>query len=259
MVDVKKVTASIKKPIFYPAASTSVTNEVVNFNPLNNPVTPIDSSTVYTIDPFAIFIQEDSALKVKIPFTRFYRFKYSISLTNVYPVATPSKPDIFSVSKPILVCSEEVKIKRNSNGSITEIQQNVYNQDGSGFIVYDPVMTGPTITDYDIRKTLTPGIIEGIIELYAGDILTFEHTRVIFKKSNINTISGGIGMNMLDGGVNPYLPRSLNYDINGNYIYDGIYPSFLNLSENNNTAAIDANAFRASAAFFFEIAEITDL
>lgn len=259
MVDVKKVTATIKKPIYYENASSTVSNEVINFNPANNPISPISSSTVYTIDPFALFIQEDSTLKVKIPFTRFYRFKYALSPTSVY-TNTSTTPDPFSVSKPIPVCSEALKIKRITSGVTVEVQENVYNQNGIGLITYDPIVDGSgNIIDYTPQQVLTAGIIEGIVELYAGDVLTFEHTRVIFKKSDvrITSLSGGFGI-VADPAA-PYLPRQLNFDISGNYLYDGIYPSFLNVNSNSIKATINTNIFRANASFFFEISEITDL
>ena len=258
MVDVKKVTATIKKPIYYENQNSTVPNEVINFNPANNPTSPISSSTVYTIDPFALFIQEDSSLKVKIPFTRFYRFKYAITPTSVY-TSTSTTPDSFSVSKPIPVCSEALKIKRTSSGTTVEIQENVYNQNGIGLITYDPTVNeSGVITGYTPRQILTAAIIEGIVELYAGDILTFEHTRVVFKKSDVVRVSGGLVVFLnIDQQPSPYLPRSAIFDLSG-YVGDGVYPITIQ-GISNNSATVNPDIFRANASFFFEISEITDL
>lgn len=250
MVDVKKVTASVKKPIYYAGLNTSVTDEYVNFNPTDNPIYPETASTVYTIDPFVIFQQESGKLKVKIPFSRFYRFKYAIGITNASPAALPSTIDQFSIAKPILVCTESLVIERESYNGITQIQTNVYNQDGSGFITYDPVMVGINITGYDIRKTLTPGIVEGIVELYAGDVLTFKHSRTIFKKSDVINIYGSNVI--LASPFNAPFPYSTPPD-------QGWGIADIPLSTQYPGVSVNSTAYIASASFFFEISEITDL
>lgn len=250
MVDVKRVTASVKKVALYTDQTGSVTNEVINFSPSDNP------PNTYTIDPFAVFTQEAGALKVKIPFSRFYRIKYAISVTNVIPPSPPPPPasqntiDQFSISKPILVCTENLIIERTSYNGTTEIQSNVYNQDGSGFIAYDPVMIGSNITSYTVRKTLTPGIVEGIVELYAGDVLTFKHSRTIYKESKI---IGIFGQNIiLASPFNAPFPYSTPPD-------QGWAIADIPMSTDFPAVVINDTAYKASASFFFEISEITDL
>lgn len=244
MVDVKKVTAVIRKPILYAAASASVTNEVINFNPADNPIVPETASTVYTIDPFALFTQEDSKLKVKIPYSRFYRIKYVINPTNTYTIDPNAKPDQFSIAKPILTSTESVVVKRLSYGVSSTMSSGVYYQDGAGFIIYDPIMSGVSVTGYNLYKNLIPASVEGIVELYAGDELTFEHTRVIFKNSKVFSI---ISNNVLldDFYVSPIADAAYGYG----QISLADFPS----------VSVDPNLFRLSSGFFFEISEITDL
>lgn len=253
MVDVKKVTASVKKPIFYSnrSAADDVTNEVVNFNPADNPVFPVTSATIYTIDPFAIFTQEDNSLKVKIPFTRFYRLKYAIEITNVYTNPPTVQPDSFSISKPITAVTESIVVKRLSNGVTTDIKTNIYSQDGSGYIVYNPIINGSNqITGFNLVKNCFPAIVEGIVELYAGDVLTFQHSRTVIKSTQVYRLQGTIGLKNLINFVPPY-------DEYWN-IADFSVPSYDPSVSGESLASVN-DYFRANAGFFFEISEITDL
>lgn len=249
MVDVKKVTALVKKPKYYSNASTNVTDEVIDFDPTNNPIFPETNNTVYTIDPFAVFIRESNSLKVKIPFTRFYRLKCAIELTNVYTAVTPVSPDYFSISKPILACLESVKIIRTSGVSVTTVQTNIFKQDGSGFLVYNPV--GSPISGYDVQKSISPAIVEGIVELYAGDILTFQHSRVIIPQVKVNGIIGSLGLKT------NIFPPPAPYDDYWN-LADFRMPSSDPAASGEPLINIQ-NIHRSDAGFFFEISEITDL
>ena len=243
MVDVKKVTAIIRKPYVY-LSQTSTVTEYINFNPANNPPSPGESiSTVYTIDPFAVFQQEDNLLKVKIPFTRFYKIKYVINPIEVNKTNTSTNP--FDISKTHLAMTERIALRRVTSGSPQfgdEIRSGVYKQDGSALLTFDPVSSIPP--QYVIRTTLTSAIFEGIVELYAGDTLIFEHTRTMLKRS---------------------FPGFLNVDILGNYFdpspltYPVAIRGVLYPSVNPQESTFFENDFIATASFFFEISEITDL
>lgn len=259
MVDVKRVTASIKKVDYYTGVNTSVTNETVNFNPSDNP------PNTYTIDPFAIFQQESNALKVKIPFTRFYKIKCALSISDTSD--STANIDQFALSKPLLTCSESLSINRLSNGVTTPIKSNIYNQDGSGFLVYDP--DSVPVSTFTIRKILTPALIEGIVELYAGDVLTFVHTRTMFKKAVTTAIYafGNLSLQNPGGefGTGPYGTTYLNRNptYTGTGIYQGdLYSAGMGMNlgtVSESSVNLNPSAYLASGSFFFEISEITDL
>lgn len=227
MVDVKKVTASITKPYLYLSQSSDPL--YINFNPANNPpVVPgaENINTVYTIDPFALFIQESSELgillKAKIPFTRFYKVKYVI-----YPrggsIAGGATTNSWKLNKSHTVFSESVKLKRFTSGVQSDIYSGIYRSDGSAIFNYE--FDGGT--GYLIREVYTAAIFEGIVELYAGDELRFEHTLSVYKTSYPNNV-------LYTSGVDLTLDN---------------YPGGMSTPLINN----------ATSGFYFEIAEITDL
>lgn len=242
MVDIKKVTAIIRKPYLYESQTSTVT-EYINFNPANNPPSPGEgSNTVYTIDPFSILTQENNRLKVKIPFTRFYRVKYVIAPLQVdkgAPVANS-----IDASKTHLAMTEELKLRRVTTGSLAdgdEIKSGIYRQNGSAFLVFDPnTKSNP---QYTVRTCLTAGVVEGIVELYAGDELIFEHTRVMFKRSYLSITNAQFIGDYFD-------PSPIAAEV-------AIYGSFYFLL--TNYAEFIQDDFVAASSFFFEISEITDL
>jgi hypothetical protein len=246
MVDVKKVTAAIRKPYLYISETASVT-ELINFNPANNPPNPGENvSTVYTIDPFAIFTQEDNKLKVKIPFTRFYRIKYVINPIELNKTQVPISP--LDATKTHLALTESLVLRRVTEGSAPNgdaIKSGIYNQNGSSFLVFDPNSVSPNPT-FTVRTCFTAGIVEGIVELYAGDVLLFEHTRTMFKRSYVGVFSADFYANVGDPN-NPSV---------GSYTERFIGPMYMT---GVNGCTIYPDDFIATSSFFFEISEITDL
>lgn len=229
MVDVKRVTASVTKPYLYVAPYTISTTEYINFNPTNNPPAipgAENNSTVYTIDPFALFIQESSevgtVLKAKIPFTRFYKVKYVI-----YPrggsIGGPVTNNSWKRNKSHTIFSESIKLKRYTSGVEYDVYSGIYRSDGSAVFNYE--FNG--VDNYLIREVYTAAIFEGIVELYAGDELRFEHTINVYKTSYPDSViySAGVDLTLTN------------------------YPGGMSTPETNT----------AQSGFFFEISEITDL
>lgn len=229
MVDVKKVTASITKPFLYSPTSTSVT-EYLNFNPANNP--PIvpgaeTVNTVYTIDPFAMLVQESSevgtVLKVKIPFTRFYKVKYVIHPRGggIGGVVTNNS---WKRNKSHTVFSEKILLKRYTSGIEYDIYSGIYKSDGSAIFNYE---FNSADGNYLVREVYNAAIFEGIVELYAGDELRFQHALDVYKTSYPNDVTYNAGVTL----------------------------ELFNYSGGMSTPASNT----ASSGFFFEISEITDL
>lgn len=248
----KKVTALIKKPYLYTERATNFDGAV-----------DVDPASAFTLDPYSVLTREDSKLKVRIPFTRYYRLKCTITPSDLNP--NSFDPDPFSINKPILLCTERLKLKRDSSGVVTELQDSVYSQDGSGLIVYEPISTtgSGVLNSFIIRQNVNAAVVEGIVYLYAGDVLTFEHSLRLMKSSEIRLgyFAGGLSIFNTDNGAAPYLPRSLNYDFVGNYVSDGVYSISVNVQANNQLfySTTPQSVFSSSASFFFEISEITDL
>lgn len=232
MVDVKKVTASITKPYLYQGKNhpgqQSLT-EYINFNPTNNPpsVPGAESSdTVYTIDPFAVFVQETSnvgtILKVKVPFTRFYKIKYVI-----YPIGGGlgvTSSNSFYLIKPHTVFSEQLKLKRVTSGIEYEMYPGIFKSDGSYTISKEYDGLG----SYLSRGIATAATFEGIVELYAGDELRFQHTLSVYSE---------------------VYPLRVIFDTSTGYLE----------MTNDNTQMSSLYQNTASSGFYFEMSEITDL
>jgi len=244
MVDIKRVTASIKKPTLYiNPVTTSVTGEDIDINPtLREPY-------VYIIDPFALFDWDGNRLEVHIPFTRFYRLKAALSFVNFASSATTV--DRFSGSKPLLGCTESLTIKRISNSTITEINTNTYSQDGSGYVLFTPNDTPQSSSPTYIKSyTVTPAIVEGIVQLFAGDVLYFEHNRTFSKQSDSS-------LRLLEGAIYLVEPGSLNYDVLGNYQSTSYVGDVV--IGNSYIAVTSSEPYSTNSSFFFEIQELTDL
>lgn len=250
MVDVKRVTASIKKPILFKNETNSQYSASINIDPTNNPDDPVPEDVTYTIDPFSIFSQEvyngsGPYLLVKIPFTRFYRIKYALTPNQLEYLPAPAGlgnngVDAFTLGKPVLSYNTPLEILRISNGITTNLTQNFYNQDGSAYITFDPIINSdvhPTdpylVTGYDQKTTFSPGIVEGLVQLYAGDLLFFRYTLNVLKF------------------VTQYQTRSL---ISTNYPADLYW-----VQEYPRRMYYWSNVWRCGASFFFEISELTDL
>ena len=247
MVDIKRVTASIKKPTLYSnPVTTSVTGEAINIDPTSS------APSLYSIDPFALFTRNEgnTRLEVRIPFTRFYRLKAALSPVNF--ASSSTTVDRFSGSKPLLGCTESLKIKRISNNTTTEINTNTYTQDGSGYVLFTPNnTTQPSSPTYVKSYTVTPAIVEGIVQLLAGDVLYFEHNRTFSKQSNSNLYS-------LDGSVSLVEPGQLIYNnFTGAYEYT-LYQGSV-ITNNSSVTVTSSNPYSTNLSFFFEISELTDL
>ena len=251
MVDVKKVTATIKKPSIYGSpVNTSVTDESIDIDPTAS------APTIYSIDPFAVFQRSSSRLEVKIPFTRFYRIKTVLSYSGFTTSSTTV--DKFSASKPLLGSTESLTINRISNGVTTQVNTNIYTQDASGYVIFTP--TNSNATTFSKDYTVTPAVVEGIVELYAGDTLYFTHSRKFFQQANlaINQLTGSIYITDPQGAAGSYLHRgSLIFDILGNYLADQ-YLAYLATTDSSVSASF-VNPYSSNSSFFFEISEITDL
>ena len=253
MVDVKKVTATIKKPSIYGSpVTTSVTDENINIDPTGLP------PTLYSIDPFAVFKQDNSRLEVKIPYTRFYRIKAVLSFSGFSTSSSAGSVDAFSISKPLIGSTDSLTINKISDGFLSTINANIFTQDGSGYVVFDP--DDANASSFTKRYSLTPAIVEGIVELYAGDILYFTHTRIFFDFVTIRGMTGTTGL--IEPGTplgQPYLLPGVRNTALGQYI-DTTYSSWFSVSvpygPNGN---LISNPYSSNSSFFFEISEITDL
>ena len=255
MVDVKRVTATIKKPSIYGSpVNTSVTDENIDIDPTAS------VPTIYSIDPFAVFQRSSSRLEVKIPFTRFYRIKTVLSYSGF--VTSGTSVDAFSMSKPLIGSTDTLTVNRISNNITTVVNSNIFTQDASGYVVFDP--NDANATTFTKRYALTPAIVEGIVELYAGDTLYFTHTRNFFSQITIQGLSGGIYV--VEPGSPP--PPSIEpYLLAGNRTYAGgsLYAntSYVGGLSINNPYALNGNLltqpYSSNSSFFFEISEITDL
>lgn len=250
MVDIKRVTASIKKPILFKNLTNSLYSDTIDLDPTDNPSDPTPENVTYTIDPFSIFSQETyngsgPYLIVKVPFTRFYRIKYALTPNQLEYTPAPAGlgnngVDAFTLSKPVLSYNLPLEILRISNGVTTNLTQNFYSQDGSAYMTFDPIINSdvhPTepykVTGYNQSTTFSPGIIEGISQLYAGDLLLFRFTLNVFKfttQYQTRTVITG----------SPYatLTWFQEYPIKMYY-----WP----------------NVWKCGSSFFFEIQELTDL
>jgi hypothetical protein len=252
MVDVKRVTAVITNNTFKEniQADSPVGGEYVNFSP----------SSAVIIDPFAIFIQEDSKLKVKIPFTRFYKVKYTI-----FPYQTTVGGDNSQVSawRSYVAFTNAIKLMKYSSVTNTEseVVTGIYKQDAVCFHSVIPTSS----TTQKTTSSFVSGIVEGIVELNAGDTLQFKYELVLGKK----TFYTGLTMTQDPG----YVSTANLQRIAGEPV--GVYPSTdvgpvywsnigLNLGpisfyDIKPFGTINNAAFSAYFGFFFEISEITDL
>ena len=177
-----------------------------------------------------------------------------MELTNTDIVTGTPDPDIFSIAKPILTCSQSINIQRLSNGVTTDIKTNIFNQDGVAFLTYRPNMTNWPFSGYDKIKTLSPAVIEGIVELYAGDVLTFQHTRSMVSEVTITSIEGTLALNNLIPSMSAPVGPWAEYWNFAQFITPSLDPTA------SQEPLISVNPiYRAWAGFFFEISEITDL
>ena len=255
MVDVKKVTASVKKPSIYGApVNTAVTNESIDIDPSGS------APAVYIIDPFAVFQRDSSRLEVKIPFTRFYRIKAVLSYSSF--TSSSTSVDSFSMSKPLIGSTDVLTVNKVSSGVTTVVNSNIFTQDGSGFVIFDP--DDSSATTFTKRYSVTPAIVEGIVELYAGDTLYFTHTRNFFDQISIRGLGGGIYVE--EPGGNATTATNPPYLLVGQRIYSlGAYANtqYVGGLIVNNPFATNGNLltqpYSSDSSFFFEISEITDL
>jgi hypothetical protein len=251
MVDIKRVTATIKNPNIYGSAvTTNVTNESINIDPSAVP------PNLYIIDPFAVFMQDNSRLEVKIPFSRFYRIKAVLSYSQFITSATSA--DAFSISKPLIGSTDTLTINKISNNVTSTINSNVFTQDGSGYVIFDP--NNANASSFTKRYLLTPAIVEGIVELYAGDVLYFTHTRNFFDQLSV------LGFDGVTGLIEPSFPLGETYLLPGTrntalgvYI-DTTYSSWFRIDlPYGPDGNLLTNPYSANSSFFFEISELTDL
>jgi hypothetical protein len=221
MADVKKVTAVVTKDSIYANQNTDspVGGEYINFSP----------SSAVTIDPFVAFIQEESKFRVRIPYSRFYKIKYIIS-----PYAANVGGDdsnIFSW-RSYVAFTEALQLMCVSSitGVESEILTGVYKQDGVCLMSLYPI----SLSTQDRTYSYISGIVEGIVQLNAGDILQFKHSLTLGRKTFIT------GFNALLSDTSPPI---------GEYQIDVLSPA----------GTVNNPRFSASSGFYFEISEITDL
>lgn len=220
MVDVKKVTAVVTKDSIYNVTNgQNIVNGYVDFAP--------SSATV--IDPFSMFRQNDSKFQVVIPYSRFYKVKYVI-----FPYSANvggNDAAIFSW-RTFVGFTEALNLMRVS--SVTNVENEVisgiYKQDGVCLLAITPTSASTASKTY----SFLPGVIEGIVELNAGDVLQFKHSLTLGARTFVT------GFNALITDTSPPV---------GEYKVDIL----------SATNTINNAIFSASSGFFFEISEITDL
>lgn len=257
MVDVKRVTAVVTKNNF---------KENIQVNsPAGGEYVNLDPSSAIVIDPFALFTQEDSKFKIKVPYSRFYKVKYTI-----FPYQTAVGGDNSNIFawRSYVAFTNAISLMRLSSVTNTEseITAGVYKQDAVCFYTVIPTST----TTATSTVSFVSGIVEGIVELNAGDELRFKYNLSLGRKTFITGFSAQFEGNNLQPTLNSVPGQPIGvYNISpGGPVYTGPvltsninldFPSAINYTVTSAFGTVNNPIFSAYFGFFFEISEITDL